>query len=139
GDAAAVRRLRQEEGAAGGLVRKAEVGCERGQMGTAACAAARPDQDGALAGAEPVAELAALEPAAGPSRRPGRGLNVSRGADLYDLGPGAPGLAQPEVDDRRSLDDRVVAEDDDQLGVANCRQREAESVEPVAGLLGQHR
>src|SRR5207253_2991751 len=121
GDAASVRRFRQEKGAAAGLVSEAKVGRERGQVRTAARAAARPDQDRALAGAKAVAELAALELAAGPRRRSRRDLDVSGGADLDDLGSGAPRLAQPEVDDRRALDDGILAEDDDQLGVADRR------------------
>ena len=44
----------------------------------------------------------------------------------------------PEVDDRRALDDRLVAEDDDDGRVADRRERRAEGVEPVRDVLGQH-
>jgi hypothetical protein len=52
---------------------------------------------------------------------------------------GPAGSFEPEVDDWRSLDDGVVAEDDDQLCVADRRERQAERVERGADVLGHDR
>src|SRR6185436_15350639 len=48
-------------------------------------------------------------------------------------------LLDPEIDDRRSLDDGVVADDDDDLGCGDAAEREAERLESVRGGLGEHR
>ena len=71
GDAAAVRRRGQVEGAAAGLALEAERVRGLGEPCAAATAAARPDEDRALGGAQPLAELVARldERAAAPRRR----------------------------------------------------------------------
>src|SRR5439155_24930194 len=99
-------------------------------MGTAGSFFAGPDQDRALALAQALAESVSLvgEAAAALER-------VARLLDLCALP--ARGL-DPELDDRRALSDRLVAEDDDELGVADRREREPERVEGGARLLGQH-
>src|SRR5262249_51294073 len=111
----------------------------RGEVRAAACPGAGPDQDRALAGAQPVAELAPPEPAASLRGRPGRDLHVPGRPDLDDVGARAPRLADPEVDDRSPLDNGVVAEDDDQLRVADRRKRTPECVEALADLFRKHR
>src|SRR5204863_4441812 len=138
-DTAPVRRLGQEEGTAPRLVCEAELRGQLGEVGAAARTTARPDQDRAVARAEPVAELALPELAAGLRGRAGGYLRVTSRAYLDDLGAGPAGLAQPEVDDRSALDDGDVAENDDELGVADRGQRRPEGVEAVADLFRQHR
>ena len=48
-----------------------------------------------------------------------------------DRRPGAASGLQPELDDRRALDDGLVADDGDRLRVAQRRERRAERVEHV--------
>ncbi|TML82391.1 MAG: hypothetical protein E6G08_21820, partial [Actinobacteria bacterium] len=57
---------------------------------------------------------------------------------MLDLGALAAGGAEPEVDDRRALGDRLVAEDHHDLSVANRRKRQPERVERGTRLLGEH-
>ena len=59
--------------------------------------------------------------------RSGRGLDRAGGPDRDHLGAGAPGGPDPEVDDRRALLDRVVADHDDEVGLADRRERRAEA------------
>ena len=49
------------------------------------------------------------------------------------------GGLEPEVDDGRAVGDVVVADDDDDLGLGERRERQPERVERVGGRLGQHR
>ena len=50
-------------------------------------------------------------------------------ADRDDLGACAARLPEPEVDHGRAIDDVVVADDDDELGVSDRRERRPERVE----------
>src|SRR5205823_877810 len=61
------------------------------------------------------------------------------GPDRHDVGAPAAGGLDPELDDRRSFDDRVLADDDDQLGAADLRERRAAGRQLVSGLLRQDR
>ena len=71
-------------------------------------------------------------------RRATRGTAPLGRAD-DDLGSAPAGLLDPEVDDRRALDDGVVTDDDDDLGLGDRAQRQAERLERVGRRLGQHR
>ena len=143
GDAAPVRRRGQVEGAAAGLAARARAAAASAASVRAALAAgARPDQDRALRVAQPLRRArrraASLrQPRAavpgGVCASPG-GPIVTTSAPLRARG------ADPEVDDRRALDDRLVADDDDQLGVARSPTAAARNASSAsARLLGQHR
>ena len=56
-----------------------------------------------------------------------------------NLGSVAAGLLDPEVDDGSALDDRVVADDEDDLRLPDGAQRKPERLECVRGRLGKHR
>ncbi len=56
-----------------------------------------------------------------------------------DRGAVAPRGLDPQVDDRRALDHRHVAEHDDDVGVANRGERQPVGVERAGDLLRQHR
>jgi hypothetical protein len=45
----------------------------------------------------------------------------------------ASSLLDPEIDDRRALDDRVVTDDDHHLGVGNPAERKPERLEYIGG------
>ena len=91
---------------------------------------AGPDQDRALSAADALAELVPDPREAAP------GL-ADRTID--DLGARTARGLDPEVDDRGPLDDGIVAEDHDQLGVPDRGQREPERVERGADVLGHDR
>ena len=101
-----------------------------------------PDEHRALGGAQPLPELApglrevSRQNAAAP---PGAICSVAGRRADDDLGSAAPRLLDPEVDDRRALDDRVVADDDDELRVRDRGEREPERVERVRGRLREDR
>jgi hypothetical protein len=89
---------------------------------------AGPDQD-ALGAADAVAELLrtlARPPPGSPICSDDPGAGSARGLD-------------PEVDDRSPLDDRIVADDHDQLGVPDRGQRQAERVKRGADVLWHDR
>ena len=121
---------REVEGARARLVAEAELAGERGEMRAAAALLARPDQDRPLARAQLLAERVARCRRDAGSSRPRRRVYSMRGA-------GAAGGPQPEVDDRRALDDGLVAEHDHELGVADRRERQAEGVERAARRSGR--
>jgi hypothetical protein len=130
-DSPAVWRGRQVEGPAAGLVGEAELACNRCEVCAAGSFLARPDQDRAVALAEAVAELVALV---------GEAAAALEGvAGVLDPGTLAPSGLDPELDDRRALRYGLVAEDDDELRVADGVERQTERVERGARLLGQDR
>src|SRR5207244_3271212 len=96
----------------------------------AAAAGAGPEEDRAVALPKARAEVALDHPRA-----------ALRGADLgrHDLGPGPARGAQPEIDDRRALDDRIVAQDNDELDLRDHRERHPEGIECWAQVLGEER
>ena len=77
----------------------------------------------------------------GPTRRARRAPPRRRRVDriVEDPGAVAPRRLDPEVDDRRALDDRHVAEHDDDVGVADRGERQPVGVERAGDLLRQHR
>src|SRR5207253_842036 len=124
---AAVGGAWQVERARAGLGREPELPRECRAVGAPRSFLARPDQDCALALAQLLAELVAgLREAAAAFE------GVPRVLDPRAVTAGRP---QPEVDDRRPLGDRLVAEDHDQLGVADRRERQAEAIQGGARLL----
>src|SRR4029450_243920 len=131
GDSPSVRRLRQVERGAACTLREPEVLGKAGHDLAAGSARPRPDENGALLLAQTLAEVAVLD----------LRHAALRGADARrdDLGPCAAGGAQPEVDDRSALDDRVVPEHDDELRLADRRERRSETVERRADRLWEQR
>ncbi len=114
GDAAAVRRLGEIEGAAPVAAGEPELLGETRDSRTAVAAGTRPDQDDALCVAD----------------------RINRVEDLRAV---PPRRLDPEIDDGSELDDRHVAEDDDRVGVANRRERKSEAVERAGDFLWKHR
>ena len=57
---------------------------------------------------------------------------------MDDLGAVPCGGFEPELDDRGAVSHRVVADDDDDLGLGDRRQWQTERVERDRGRLGQH-
>ena len=64
-------------------------------------------------------------------------VDLAVGRAVGDLRAGAACGLEPELDDGRALDDRLVADDGDRLRGAERRERRAEGVEPVGDLLRQ--
>ena len=64
-----------------------------------------------------------------PGGASGRRRRGARRVQGDDLGARAAGGAEPEVEDRRAFDDRLVAEDEADIRVANRRDRRAEAIE----------
>ena len=114
GDAAAVRGRGHVERAAPVLPGEAELLGELRDGGAAAAAGAGPDQHRLLAARDVVR-----------ARDDGRAVPAR--------------LAHPEVDDRRALGERHVAEHGDDLRLADRGERQAVRVERARDLLGQHR
>src|SRR5581483_6546230 len=114
GDAAAVRGLWEIEGAAALAAGQPELLRELRDRSAAASARAGPDQDDAL-----------------------RVSDIVGGVE--DPGAVAACGPDPEIDDRRALDDRHVAEDYDGVGVADRGERQPVAVESAGDLLRQHR
>ncbi len=122
GDTAAVRGGRQVEGGAAVLPFEAERVRELGEPRAAAPAASGPDQDRVLGAAQRVLEL---------------GVQAAV-RDLLHPRPVAAREPDPEIDDRRPVRHRLVADHDDELSACDRRERRAERVERVRGRLREH-
>ncbi len=70
---------------------------------------------------------------------PRRGRDRARRPDRDHLGAGAAGRAQPEVDDRRPLDDRLVAEHEADLRAPDRRERRPVRVDDRVEVIGEER
>ena len=140
-DSTRVGRRRQVEGAGAGLLRESELVGELGDPCPSASARPRPDHDRPLDRAQFPRESAAArrELAAELGSGSGRGLLGAGRRAHDDFGAVPARLLDPEVDDRRSLDHRVVADHDDDLGLGDAAEREAERLECVGRRLREHR
>ena len=114
-----------------GLPSKPSACAASARRAAAAAAAARPDQDRrARRPAALPAELVAGLGQRVQRRRGGAGLrrDVAGRPVVDDLGAVPPRGLQPQVDDGRALGDLVVADDDDELGLRERRERQPERV-----------
>ena len=147
GDAPAVGRAR--EGVDGDLRVPAlvQVAGERADVATAGGVVLRPDERDARRRPQALRRLAQLgrglvpaaEGRADLRRRAGSDLHVPGGVDRDHVAAGPARGAQPEVDDRRPLDDRVVSEHEAHVGVPDGRERRAEGGQAVLPAVGQER
>ncbi len=142
GDPARVRRGREVERGAAGLALESERVRRLGEPGAATAAGPGPDEHRPLASRAAACRARSATRRAPAARRRRRRVALGRaagGADRDDLGAVAARLLEPEVDDGRAVDDRVVADDHDDLGLADRRERRAERVERGRGRLVEHR
>ena len=124
GDAAAVRRRGKVEGAAAGLRREPERAAS-----AARCAPPAPPGPDQIRTARSASRRRCRARCAGRASRrqsaaalPGGVCTEPAAPTRDDLGAVAARRLDPEVDDRRALDDRLVAEDDDELARRGSRR-----------------
>ena len=139
GRPASVRGHREMDSAGARLALEPELVRELGDPCSTASAWARPDENGPLRLSQPSAELVfrrrQLTAKSWSAARWGLHRAGRRAVD--DLRATAARFLDPEIDDRRALDDGVVADDDDELRLGDRGQRQAERFEDIRRRLGE--
>ena len=131
GHSASVGCHGEMEGAGAGLALESELVRELGDPRSSSSARPGPDEDGPLGLSQAPAELVrGVGQLAAEGRCPtGRRRHRAHRRADGDLRSTATGLLDPEVDDRRALDHRVVPDDDHELRLGDRGQRQAKRLE----------